>query len=473
MLSKNADNTNVTGPMKTVHPAQAAGWIVNAAAQAKKRLAIGESLGADKLLELMRQVGDDDAVLVLDSQGPKTLAKVFEKMYYDDELGDAVQLLTRCTGATRINALFAMDPMIRTEFSEEMNKNEFNDGEVGDDYDDVEDDVVAIDREAMPESNQEVNIDIQPTLTSKHPSGKLDQQLFQKARHERDIRDDERTVEHMTIPRAWLEYCECFETSGDDKGNDKGSNSKTQKEFIPKKMLKLWRGESYRVMRPIELRSTLTRIYKMKLNSDADAHSKQQHRIPLPDYVVHWFDNNYLFKKVARSKLAVFIFSLQRIYEQKTDKRACQFVRLCGLFHPMPSVMGDLLLEAMEITASEMSGPGELFFAPEDFWNTWTSGKMIGVSKGKQIEILNSVFAEGETFELYLKGTKKGNSDTNGNPSCTTVDLINRLHSELEEYPEQVPEYVTLANGSVSLSKFIEYVLELAVEVSFFFSFVP
>ena len=139
----------------------------------------------------------------------------------------------------------------------------------------------------------------------------------------------------------------------------------------------------------------------------------------------------------------------------------------------MPSVMGDLLLEAMEITASEMSGPGELFFAPEDFWNTWTSGKMIGVSKGKQIEILNSVFAEGETFELYLKGTKKGNSDTNDNPSCTTVDLINRLHSELEEYPEQVPEYVTLANGSVSLSKFIEYVLELAVEVSFFFSFVP
>lgn len=463
MLRK-TDNTNVTGPMKTVHPSLAAGWIVNAAAQAKKRLAIGESLGVNSLLQIVRTVGDDDAVLVLDSQNPTVLAKLFEKMYLDDQLGDAVELLTRCTGATRIETLFAMDPMIRQDFSDEMNKNDSNGGGDVREEKDLEDEVVELvvprdsviaPSEGIAEDGAETFADgAAPKLSSrsslKLSGGHLDTQMFRKARHERDISDPERSLEHMTIPRAWLEYCECFDGLGDDKT------------FSPKKMLELWRRESYRVMRPIELRSTLTRIYKMKLTTDSDSLQKQQHRIPLPDYVAHWFHNNFLFKKTARAKLAVFVFSLARIYEDKTDKRACQFVRLCGLFHPMPSVMGDLLLQAMEITASELSGPDELFFAPEDFWNTWTSGKMIGVPTGKQIEILNSVFAEGETFR-FVKGAMK---KKDGDSSMTTVDLLKRLHAELEETPEFVPDYITLTPGSVSLSKFIEFVLELAMETN-------
>ena len=79
MLRK-ASHENVVGPMRTVAPAVAAGWIVNAAEQART-LALGGTLGTDAVVEMARALGDDEAVLVLDAQNHDMLAKVFEQMY--------------------------------------------------------------------------------------------------------------------------------------------------------------------------------------------------------------------------------------------------------------------------------------------------------------------------------------------------------------------------------------------------------
>ena len=73
--------------------------------------------------------------------------------------------------------------------------------------------------------------------------------------------------------------------------------------------------------------------------------------MPIAEYVVDWFNNSYGFRNVAQRKLAVFAYSLQSVYEKKKDKRTCQFVRMCRLFHPMPNVMCELLLECTEIIA--------------------------------------------------------------------------------------------------------------------------
>ena len=51
-------------------------------------------MGTDAVVEMARALGDDEAVLVLDAQNHDMLAKVFEQMYYADELGDA-ELLRR------------------------------------------------------------------------------------------------------------------------------------------------------------------------------------------------------------------------------------------------------------------------------------------------------------------------------------------------------------------------------------------
>ena len=91
----------VAGVMRTVHPAIAGGWLANAADQAKSRMAVGGAVGVDALHDIVHTLGEQDVVAVLDAQRPEIVARLCEKMYYADELLDAVDALQGCSGATR------------------------------------------------------------------------------------------------------------------------------------------------------------------------------------------------------------------------------------------------------------------------------------------------------------------------------------------------------------------------------------
>ena len=107
----------------------------------------------------------------------------------------------------------------------------------------------------------------------------------------------------------------------------------------------MWEAENFKIISPIKLRAMLTTILHMKLRGDhqmrEDGGTRAHRRVTSSD----WFFNSHGFRNVAQRKLAVFAYSLQSVYEKKKDKRTCQFVRMCGLFHPMPNVMCELLLE--------------------------------------------------------------------------------------------------------------------------------
>ena len=149
----------------------------------------------------------------------------------------------------------------------------------------------------------------------------------------------------MTVPRPWLEYCGCARQA---------------------KLLRMWEAEDFKLTSPIKLRATLTSIYLTKLRHDQQMVAEGKARIPLPEYVVQWFDTSYGLRKLAQKKMAIFVYSLQNLYEKNVDRRVRQFVRLCGLYHPVPAVMCDLLLECIQIIASQMSGPGP-FRGEEEF----------------------------------------------------------------------------------------------------------
>lgn len=381
----------IAGVMRTVHPAIAGGWLANAAEQAKSRMAVGGAMGVDALHDVLHTLGEEDVVTVLDTQRPEIVAKLCEKMYYANELSDAVDALQGCSGATRRDALAAMDDVAADALLEMMN------------------------REASGEEEALLDVD--------EEEEKVAPLVFRKAVMDEDIPDEERTQARMTVPAAWLEYCGC-----------RG----------PKRFLRVWEAENFKIISPIKLRAMLTSIYHMKLRGDRQMREEGKHPVPLAEYVVDWFNNSYGLRNLAQRKMVVFAYSLQSVYEKKKDKRVCQFVRLCGLFHPMPNVMCDLLLECMEIVAACMSGPGESYTNEVEFWNTWTAGKMISVPKEKQLLIFGRAFG--------------GNHDA--------ADLLARLQDELAEHPEDVPEYINLKPGSVSLSRYMEFALKVVLELN-------
>ena len=385
----------VAGVMRTVHPAIAGGWLANAADQAKSRMAVGGAVGVDALHDIVHTLGEQDVVAVLDAQRPEIVARLCEKMYYADELLDAVDALQGCSGATRRDALAAMDDVVSDALLEVMNRD------------------ASAEEEAMLDANVEEEEEEEPPPPL----------VFRKAVMDEDIPDEERTLERMTTPPAWLEYCGC---AG------------------PKRLFRMWEAENFKIISPIKLRAMLTTILHMKLRGDHQMREDGGHPVPIAEYVVDWFNNSYGFRNVAQRKLAVFAYSLQSVYEKKKDKRTCQFVRMCGLFHPMPNVMCELLLECTEIIAACMSGPGESYINEVEFWNTWTSGKMISVPKEKQLLTFERAFG--------------GNHDA--------ANLLSRLQDELEENPEVVPEYINLKPGSVSLSRYMEYTLKVVLELN-------
>jgi hypothetical protein len=237
----------------------------------------------------------------------------------------------------------------------------------------------------------------------------------------------------------------------------------------PEKLLGLWRREAFQTIRPFKLRAMVARVYRDKMRDDARLARAGKHRSPLTEYVVRWFDASYGSRATARRKLAKFIFSLQKTYEENEDRRVCQFTRLCGLYHPMTAASADLLLEAMEMTAAYMSGADAPFFAPAEFWTTWTSGKVIPVDAATQLDILQKVFPDG-TIRERLDGTSENPENENENEKYenprrvrSPLALRAALGEESESRPEVLPEWARLPPGAVSVSRFMEFILDAVV----------
>jgi hypothetical protein len=523
MLRKTS-HEHVVGPMRTVAPAVAAGWIVNAAEQAKKRLALGDALGTDAVAEMARALGDDEAVLVLDAQNYDVLAKVFEQMYYADELGDAAELLRKCTGATRTGVLLLMDEEIREEFAAELDDGEERGAQKrqdtlgGDDNARIGSFEASVSASNAAETDASRDASEEPNGTSSNtktttdadvteaaeaeketrstrsegaettgpeeedassspralelddaafPAGRVAARTFVKPSLERDIPDHERVVAHMTVPPSWLLYCGCVDDV--DPCGDGSARRDGHVTLRPEKLLGLWRREAFQTIRPFKLRAMVARVYRDKMRDDARLARAGKHRSPLTEYVVRWFDASYGSRATARRKLAKFIFSLQKTYEENEDRRVCQFTRLCGLYHPMTAASADLLLEAMEMTAACMSGADAPFFAPAEFWTTWTSGKVIPVDAATQLDILQKVFPDG-TIRERLDGTSENPENENENEKYenprrvrSPLALRAALGEESESRPEVLPEWARLPPGAVSVSRFMEFILDAVV----------
>jgi hypothetical protein len=388
-MMRKTTTDNVTGPINAAHPSVGALWLASAAAQAKKRLSlIGDGLGPEAIVDMIGELGDDDDVLVLDSQSPSLLARVFELMHFNNEFGEAVEALERLSGNTRIDTLNAMDDATRAEFLAAMNKEmegSFTCGKcgycAGNDDDAAEEDLAV--------------------------SGEMTAVVFQKPLLEHEIMSDPtaRSMAFIRPPQSWMDYCDVS-----------GIN----------KLQKKWEKDDCKLIAPIKLRSMVTGIYISKLKSDVALLREEKHRIPLSEFVVQWFDTNYGLKKLAKKKMVCFIFSLQKIYEEGKDMRVCQFVRLSGMYHPLPNVLCDLLLECMEIISGTLSGSGEAFRTDTEFWTTWGSGKMIPINKKKQLSIFTQVFG----------------------PKQDAIALFERMSDELSDNPEVVPSYVILPPNS-------------------------
>lgn len=412
VMMRKTGRDRITGAMRAVHPSVAGGWLASAAAQAKSRLAVCDWLGAEAVVEIIHTQSEGDAVLVLDSQSPNLLAGVFEHMYRGEELTEAVELLLRCSGNTRTSTLDAMDDVVREKFLTAMNKEV--DGSTSS----------ACVKCGYCASNDDVVVDNDDSsdFTFIRAPGSL---VFQKPLPEHEIAADPaaRQLDFMQPPQSWMDYCEAG-----------GRN----------KLLKKWEKDGLKVISPIKLRAMVTAIYTSKLKSDIALKRQEKHRVPLSEYVVQWFDNNYGLKKVAMKKMVCFIFSLQKIYEEGKDMRVCQFVRLSGMYHPLPNVLCDLLLECTEIISGLLSGSGEAFRSDTEFWSTWASGKMIAINKSKQLVIFQRVFG----------------------PRQDPKALSARLSDELADSPEVVPSYVILPQDSVSVSRLLSFTLQIVQEMN-------
>ena len=292
----------VAGVMRTVHPAIAGGWLANAADQAKSRMAVGGAVGVDALHDIVHTLGEQDVVAVLDAQRPGNRgATVREDV-----------LRRRAVGrGGRVAGMFGATRRRRSRRDGRRGVGRLARGDEQD---------ASAEEEAMLDANVEEEEEEEPPPPL----------VFRKAVMDEDIPDEERTLERMTTPPAWLEYCGC---AG------------------PKRLFRMWEAENFKIISPIKLRAMLTTILHMKLRGDHQMREDGGHPVPIAEYVVDWFNNSYGFRNVAQRKLAVFAYSLQSVYEKKKDKRTCQFVRMCGLFHPMPNVMCELLLECTEIIA--------------------------------------------------------------------------------------------------------------------------
>jgi len=411
-MMRKTSTANITAALQSVPPMISGNLIAAAASQANKRLsALGDFAGHEYTVTLLGTLGDQDDAMLLNTQSPKHIAAVMTKMYNDGQLDEAVDVLLSITRNSRTDALECMAEDVRQVFLNAMNPDVAGAGKcakcghcAGDETVEEEEEEDTTGNTSVAFDNTEAGQKYQPSVTDE------------------EITTESRSMEHMKLPDSWLSYM--------------GSNDSS-------KLLKRWSKDGSSVIAPIKIRSMVTGIYKSKISADLASVRQGKHRMPLGEYVVQWFDNQYGLGVSAQKKMVVFVFSLQTMYQLGTDIRICQFVRLAGLYHKLPSVACDMLMESVEIVSGLMSGSGEMFKTTTEFWSTWLSGKMIPLDKTRQLNILSAIFGP------FDKGSV----------------LLARLTEELIASPEVAPSHVELPPGGfVGLSRFTMFVLKVVME---------
>ena len=155
-----------------------------------------------------------------------------------------------------------------------------------------------------------------------------------KRRKEKDVRSRPLKLE-LAPPPAWLEYL--------------GASNL-------KHLVKIWEKDGNVQMSVTKCRGMIAKMYEMKIAADKSNSRASKLNLPLVDYVCIFFDNSFGLKKMARQNLTRFIFSIREIYAVGEDPLVCTFVRLCGLYHPLPACALNFLLGCVHLTAAALSG---------------------------------------------------------------------------------------------------------------------
>lgn len=159
-----------------------------------------------------------------------------------------------------------------------------------------------------------------------------------------------------------------------------------------KQLVKIWEKDGKVQMTAPKCRGMIAKMYEMKISVDKANARASKINLPLVDYVCVFFDNSFGLKKMARQNLTRFIFSIREIYAEGSDPLVCTFVRLCGLYHPLPASALNFLLGCAHLAAAGLSGGGQEFAKPQNFWAQWVAGKSISFSLKKSKEIASMAF---------------------------------------------------------------------------------
>ncbi|KAK3259840.1 hypothetical protein CYMTET_31179 [Cymbomonas tetramitiformis] len=195
----------------------------------------------------------------------------------------------------------------------------------------------------------------------------------------------------------------------------------------------MWKKDGKQYMNPTKLRSIIIKIYQAsifplasaKMEADANNHRSGKARFPLVDYTVMYFDTFFGLKQLAQQNMIRTVFTLMELYQENNDPVICLFVRLCGLYHPLPTKQVTFCLDTIELTADILSGGGRIFSKPSAFWAQWSTGKEIYIPRDLQDDLTALIFhiAGKATYvewaeEIYamidamplLKNQKKGST---------------------------------------------------------------
>lgn len=231
---------------------------------------------------------------------------------------------------------------------------------------------------------------LDPTRLSSYKSKKLtDLENFDPNFLEETSKRSGKAAKHrplsveFTPPPAWLEYL--------------GASNL-------KHLLKIWaKGGKLKITVP-KCRGMIAKMYEMKISVDKANVRAEKLTLPLVDFVCIFFDNNFGLKKIAQQNLVKFIFSVREIYAEGVDPLVCTFVRLCGLFHPLPACALNFLLGSADLAAGGLSGGGQEFAKPQNFWAQWVGGKGINfpLKKAKDIASLAFIHMEQATIDTVV-----------------------------------------------------------------------
>lgn len=160
-------------------------------------------------------------------------------------------------------------------------------------------------------------------------------------------------------------------------------------------MQKMWKKDGNKLLQVTKLRSLVVKIYQAKIEADINNMRAGKFRYPLVDYVVMYFDTFFGLKQLAQQNLLRALFTLKDLYPKKQDPLLCTFVQLCGIYHPLPIVQTNIVLDLTVLVAGCIAGGGKQFTKPSSFWQVWGAGKEVLMAKEIVDQVLDLIFING------------------------------------------------------------------------------